>query len=428
MSSNPIIEKLIWHVKFRIEEPLCVSGGMDAATDMDVIKDFDGNPFVPGSSAAGAFKHYLEECGEDTALLGGGSGDDSRMSPLLISDLRFEADGDMIDERDGVKLENKRAVDGSKFDMEIVKIGTTGTLELELNIREKDKDSREIEWKDQVLRILGAVNAGDIRLGARKTRGFGRLSVTEVWEKAFSKDNVESWLEYMPGNTDGFTSVTVDKEGNQALFASIVFPLRLSGGISIRRYSARPGAADYETLTVNESDGNVSAVVPGSSWNGAIRSRAGEILSDFGVGNVTNILREWFGYVDEKERTAKQSQVYIRESLIRGGTELEMVRNKIDRFSGGMAEGSLYRERSYFEGDLELELRVKKTCPDWKALCGLLLLIAKDIEKGYLPVGGQTAVGRGIFESGEEEKNVNMTEEQEYMHALAEFIIERRLG
>ena len=38
---------------------------------------------------------------------------------------------------------------------------------------------------------------------------------------------------------------------------------------------------------------------------------------------------EWFGYVDEKERTAKQSQVYIRESLIRGGTELEMVRNKM---------------------------------------------------------------------------------------------------
>ena len=428
MSSNPIIEKLVWHVKFRIEEPLCVSGGTDAATDMDVIKDFDGHPFVPGSSAAGAFKHYLEECGENTSLLGGGSGDDSRMSPLLISDLRFEADGDMIDERDGVKLENKRAVDGSKFDMEIVKIGTTGTLELELNIREKDKDSREIEWKDQVLRILGAVNAGDIRLGARKTRGFGRLSVTEVWKKAFSKDNVESWLEYMPGNTDGFTSVIVDKEENQALFASIVFPLRLSGGISIRRYSARPGAADYETLTVNGPDRNVSAVVPGSSWNGAIRSRAGEILSDFGVGNVTNILREWFGYVDEKERTAKQSQVYIRESLIRGGTELEMVRNKIDRFSGGMAEGSLYRERSYFEGDLELELRVKKTCPDWKALCGLLLLIAKDIEKGYLPVGGQTAVGRGIFESGGEEKNVSRTEEQEYMHALAEFIIERRLG
>lgn len=428
MSSNPIIEKLVWHVKFRIEEPLCVSGGTDAATDMDVIKDFDGNPFVPGSSVAGAFKHYLDECGEDTSLLGGGTGDDSRMSPLLISDLRFEADGDMIDERDGIKLENKRTVDGSKFDMEIVKIGTTGTLELELNIREKDKDSREIEWKDQVLRILGAVNAGDIRMGARKTRGFGRLSVTEVWEKSFSRENAGAWLEYIPGNTADFTPAAVDKEGNQALFASIVFPLRLSGGISIRRYSARPGAADYETLTVNESDGNVSAVVPGSSWNGAIRSRAGEILSDFGVRDVTNILREWFGYVDEKERTAKQSQVYIRESLIRGGTELEMVRNKIDRFSGGMAEGSLYRERSYFEGDLELELRVKKTCPDWKAICGLLLLISKDIENGYLPVGGQTAVGRGIFESCGEEKNVSRTEEPEYMHALAEFIIERRQG
>ena len=75
MSSNPIIEKLVWHVKFRIEEPLCVSGGTDVATDMDVIKDFDGNPFVPGSSVAGAFKHYLDECGEDTSLLGGGTGE-----------------------------------------------------------------------------------------------------------------------------------------------------------------------------------------------------------------------------------------------------------------------------------------------------------------------------------------------------------------
>lgn len=67
---------------------------------------------------------------------------------------------------------------------------------------------------------------------------------------------------------------------------------------------------------------------------------------------------EWFGYADEKERTAKQSQVYIRESLIRGGTELEMVRNKIDRFSGGMAEGSLYRERSYFEGNYKLNFNI----------------------------------------------------------------------
>ena len=105
-------------------------------TDIDVIKDFDGHPFVPGSSAAGAFKHYLDECGEDTDLLGGGSGDDSRMSPLLISDLSFEA-GWRYDRRERRNQTGKQAdrVDGSKFDMEIVKIGTTGTLELELNIR-----------------------------------------------------------------------------------------------------------------------------------------------------------------------------------------------------------------------------------------------------------------------------------------------------
>ena len=72
-------------------------------------------------------------------------------------------------------------------------------------------------------------------------------------------------------------------------------------------------------------------------------------MSDFGVGNVTNILREWFGYVDEKRaHRQKQSQVYIRESLIRGGTELEMVRNKIDRFFRGDGRGKPLQRKVIF--------------------------------------------------------------------------------
>lgn len=52
---------------------------------------------------------------------------------------------------------------------------------------------------------------------------------------------------------------------------------------------------------------------------------------------------------------------------------------------------------------------------------GLLLLALKDISNGYLAIGGETAVGRGIFESI---SNINLNgkeiKEEIYLKALAE--------
>ena len=118
--------------------------------------------------------------------------------------------------------------------------------------------------------------------------------------------------------------------------------------------------------------------------------------------------------------------VTVSESRIRGGEELDVVRNRIDRFSGGTVKGHLYHERAYFRGTLSLSLRVRRSCPDWQAVCGLLILVIKDIENGYLPAGGQTAVGRGIFASAGRENRLFEGEEDGYLHALAEFVMERR--
>ncbi|OUP84351.1 hypothetical protein B5F07_07765 [Lachnoclostridium sp. An169] len=434
MSVNPIIEKIIWQIQLRLEEPLCVSVGGSVATDMDVIKDFDGHPFIPGSSLAGAFRHYLEECGGDTCLFGEGSGDNSRMSPLFISDVTFDTEGNILEERDGVCLENKQAKDGGKFDMEIVKAGTSGSLELELNIRKNDGNGKGAVWEQQISLILSGLHSGEILLGAKKTRGFGKLSLTGIRRRTFSRDNLKEWLDYTPGDRSGFSSIDPDSlntpgtEGaaKPELFASAVIPLELTGGISIRRYSAQTEEADYETLTMKTPDGTVNAVIPGSSWAGVIRSRAGEILTGLGVPEVTCLLREWFGYVDEVNHTARRSVVTVSESRIRGGEELDVVRNRIDRFSGGTVKGHLYHERAYFRGTLSLSLRVRRSCPDWQAVCGLLILVIKDIENGYLPAGGQTAVGRGIFASAGRENRLFEGEEDGYLHALAEFVMERK--
>nr|WP_294672861.1 hypothetical protein [uncultured Blautia sp.] len=47
--------------------------------------------------------------------------------------------------------------------------------------------------------------------------------------------------------------------------------------------------------------------------------------------------------------------------------------------------------------DLKIAVRKGKTPEESNWMIGILLLAVKDLQNGYLAVGGQTAVGRGTF-------------------------------
>ena len=138
-------------------------------------------------------------------------------------------------------------------------------------------------------------------------------------------------------------------------------------------------------------------------------------------------LKEWFGYVEKKE--ACQSNVIFSESILEYGTELQMTRNNINRWTGASVEGGLYTEKSYFNGTFDLEIKVRKNyykkdkegnvlfmkddLARYENLIGMLLIVAKDIQKGYLAVGGQTAIGRGIFQKDKREIELSGTDKDE---------------
>ena len=106
-----------------------------------------------------------------------------------------------------------------------------------------------------------------------------------------------------------------------------------------------------------------------------------------------------------KDKTAQSSKVVIAESTIKHSGMLPVSRNKINRFDASTKDGALYSELAYFGGDTCLEfLLYKDQEKQYLAIAGMLLLVIEDIKKGYVAVGGQTAVGRGIFEAGEDVK------------------------
>ena len=93
------------------------------------------------------------------------------------------------------------------------------------------------------------------------------------------------------------------------------------------------------------------------------------------------------------------SNIIIGEAEIKDATPLVMVRTGISRFEAAVKTGALYKEKTYVNGKLTLNIAVRKGnhSADAKWMQGLLLLAIKDLQNGLLAVGGQTAIGRGVF-------------------------------
>lgn len=463
---NPILKKKVFRIQVTLISPLSISSGREGETDSDVICDYDGRPFVPASSLAGAMRAYLKKDKDEPCLMGYSKDDENgKMSALFLSDMIFDDIPD-TSVRDGVELnEKKTTVEGSKFDMEIIEAGTRATFYAEITIREDDTGidtetnkpyDREAEYDRDIAAIIKGLNSGEIRLGSKKTRGFGRFKVDCINCREFDKSNYieyakvyrdkmidenqeqndrkhenqnkinlegqgserrkkenhdcagDVWIDCMNLLEDEKWIALPDKEKH---YFHLDVPLRLKGGISIRQYASRIDEPDFVHIT--NKDGK--AVIPGSSFAGAIRHRLKDILTELkgqeSKIDVKAVLDDMFGYV-EKEM-AHVSAVVISESEIEGAEALTMTRTGISRFESAARDKALFTEKTYVGGTLTLNILIEKDGQDnpgkEKRTLGLILLAVEDIRNGYLAVGGGTAVGRGIFEAN---GNVRLDEKE----------------
>lgn len=434
MSENKkIIEKQYYAFKLRLASPLNVSAGLSEETDADVLRNGDGEVFIPGTSVAGAFRNALMLKEKSDGIMGYSDGEQGRMSSILISDIYFaEPEHVKTGIRDGIKLDDSKIVE-NKFDMEIVETGAVGTLYIECVVREGDTP---VQYVDAIKKLVTMLQSGEIRFGANKNRGFGRVELlTEadaesyVYEKSFSKEDKNDYAEFILDVnsktskdtrlglydsqklsdwigeewTEKCVNMNQRADADQPLdleqYVKISVPLRLMGGISIRRYSAKSNQADFEHITC---DGK--PVIPGSSWNGAIRADVARILRELiDVGKdkqmiVENLIDGWFGKISDEQGESMQSLVVVSESIIEGATPVPMTRNKVNRFDASTVDGALYSEISYFGGKTTLELLIRKDEKRYyEELVEILQLVIRDIKEGFVAVGGQTAVGRGVF-------------------------------
>lgn len=430
---NTITDRIYLSMQIQLESPLCVASGEMLLTDHDIIHDFDGKPFIPGTTIAGVMRSYLEE-EVSRNLFGYSENEQSRMSSIFISDVylkNIEGKDVSTQIRDGVSLKNKIAVTNRKYEMEVVDTGAVGMLYLEFILREKNSLNTG-ELKEEIKKIIFGLVSGEIRFGHRKNRGYGKVKVLNVWFNHFvvGKHSVADWIEFNPKDVKCYRESYGIKEINCILdenikrkYIELKVPLKLTGGISIRQYQAKKDAPDYKHITSNHI-----SVIPGTSWCGAIRNGAERILKELGLRNIQEKLEYLFGNINEGSAEAKESKLIVSESCLQDGRQKIITRNKIDRFTNASVQGALYTEQMYVGGNLYLNLKVQDL-DGYQWVVGLLLLIVKDIQNGYIPVGGETAIGHGIMEKGEKEIYISKGKSDDYMRSLEQICVqERRRG
>lgn len=496
-----IVERIIITGTLRLETPAHFGNGeADAFTDMPLLKDEleRDKPLLPGTSIAGALRNYLrerelgdyfpapappkEENNESEAkrrekrerylqqqgcaarLLFGAyrSDDEGRQSLLIVRDaLGIATDYEL---RDGVRIEpeTRTAGDQKKYDTMLLAAGSTFDLRLELLICQPEEDDEDLRMLlrlpqsepvilaayraallNAVVTVLDGLASGEITLGARKRRGFGRCKV-DSWTVchydllqradllAWLAEDHSAWASPVTPKTSRSIAEALSFTGQPLDDARKRFTINamfvIDGSLMVRS-----GLADSSTDMIhlhsprpNQSGGMTPRpILAGTSWAGALRSRATQIAYTLaplekrndGDDKVSALIDRIFGPAEiearngrtngskgrkQREREPRASRVTVAESEIRGGRALEPTRIKIDRFTGGAFESALFSEQPWFSNQdakltLELALRLPPTLSrdEQQAEIGLPLLLLKDLWTGDLPLGGEVGIGRG---------------------------------
>lgn len=302
-------------------------GGMGASVDTDLALAINGagDYYVPGTSLAGALRGWLETRANDETLakirrLWGyqkqkrerreeaapksqneveaqNNKKDEHASFVLIEDARISPPpGKQIvftEIRDGVGIDRVTgaAANQIKFDRAILPRGTQLSFDMLVELAADQEDpsnpGEKIDKSEErdiarflIQRVLDALQQGQIRFGAAKSRGLGRVTVVkqEIWEQHLrSKTGLLATLRGQGSMPQAVTGKPVTLRSSPRLEIDITW--KPSGPLMVK--AEREGFVVDMLPLVSARDvmtGALSFVLPGSSIKGALRSQAERIV------------------------------------------------------------------------------------------------------------------------------------------------------
>lgn len=410
-----------------------IGSGEEETSDSDVLRDSDGEVYIPGTSLAGVSRHFLDTVGINTNDIFGKIDNEKDYE----SKIKF-FDASAVNEvstsvRDSVRLVDKISLDGSKFDYEIAEAGAEFIFKIELDLDNSEKklierDADKVEEMKICSYIINGFRNGDIRIGGKTTRGFGVVDIQDIkylqldLKKKEDMDNYinldRSWSEV----NKEFSCEELEKAKYDSVYETIERDFSLKSFLFIRDYGSTKKVEDEESKfvdaqTLTNAKGN--PVIPGPSIAGVIRSHCRKILDKVGYGTEKerqDFINKLFGYeteVGEDGKMSRENEEKIKSKVLVKECELEKdsvvflnrTRTAIDRFSGSALQtGALFTGNIACRNDdkqpekITISIKIKNDFKDMKLAKSLINTCLDDLGNGLIAFGGNTGIGAGIFE------------------------------
>lgn len=359
-------------------------GPSDGSIDR-VLRHRDGQAFLQAASLAGALRGWLEKQDKNAANTLFGSQEKS--GQLILSDMEIQkkaaksSEDTTIQLRPRLRINGKMgaAADGGKFDVAHIARGTVMKFSLTWLGAESDTDGPA-----QIEQMLGALHAGEIRLGAQKSNGFGRVALTVRSQTYHMTDKAdrEAWLH------DQFDGQTLELP---EICTESVCTFTVNGvADSILIKDAVPHIKEDGTQFTGNIKENGTAVLPGTSVKGAVRARV-QAIAD--LLDCSEAVDELFGRGAAQGDNGIAGRVRFSDVVLDKAKEQMISRIRINKFTGGVIRRGLFTEEPLKSG-----ITLTITAPqDDICGCALLVYALRDLGLGLYNLGSGGAVGRGYI-------------------------------
>jgi CRISPR/Cas system CSM-associated protein Csm3 (group 7 of RAMP superfamily) len=433
-------EKFYYYADITIEalSPLVLASGKTGIFfDVELVRDANGLPAIPGTTIAGILRHAIQkEKGNDfvNKLFGYQNKTDGKSSRLEVSWAYVHDSKNCIHKsyyskeainqdpilkeicikdkhefkRDQVRLSQKgTAVGTGKYDRYFVPRGARFSFSIGMWCENENND-----WND----ILKLFFSSSFRIGAAGRSGYGKIKVIEIKtpaKKFFDISNSEDIKNFKQCSESLTLSDFADDMEKEEL--KLFFPLgfRIGGGT----YSFLKNKHTSDMLPYSErvikwagSIGTFESVpiitIPGSALKGALRHRAAFHLARINKNWASNKNEEndglvnLFGYAANRKKTDVDGQagkLWFTDIYLENTKANQLSRNSIDRFTGGTLPGALFQEENVqvcqtFETYIYLDKSIDKSSDEYKAFTWAL----DDLKAGRLALGGGSGHGLGF--------------------------------
>ena len=428
MPARQLLARWVLVGQAKLETAAHLGSEANERVDMPVLRDtLSGQPLLPGTTLAGALRNALAdylggyrsaEALEVADLFGGQRADDLGVqSPLIVFDaIGALPEGLGVETRDGVAIDPSTGIaeHRKKYEYEVLPAGTTFDIRCDLLVPDYGIGEHALVslWATALEAFFS-----DGHLGARRSRGLGRLAASGWNAVRYPLDAQIGWLHWAKSDhrnpvrishSDSIPPRAVLQRHLPAGQPELTLPndhrkrlqldlhLHPQEDVLIRSPGDDPSAPEV----VHLSSGG-QAVLPGTSVAGAMRSRALRIarIVRTAEGDADAWVDRLFGprFIGQRpppDFTLQASPLQVGEAPILEASPRHQTRIAVDRFTQAPVDTALFEEQTSQGGQVRLRLTLKE--PDL-ATTGLLLLVVRDLLDGSLPVGGAANVGRGWF-------------------------------